>query len=115
VFTLKKSDSWTAKVDPEAVPIVQISLNALDNGRYKLYVEYGKTDLAHPFSIWQRSTQISDWIATNVDMPSEGGKKIYAGDIEITDEIKTITLRKRVTDDTSVRIFNFTFEKIEQR
>ncbi len=36
VFSLKKSDSWTATVDMEAIPIVQVSLAGLDNGRYKL-------------------------------------------------------------------------------
>jgi hypothetical protein len=114
VFTLKKSDSWTANVDPEAMPIVQVHLNGLDNGRYKLYVEYGKTELTSPFSIWQRSTQISDWIATDSEMPARGGKTIYAGEIEITEEVKTITLRKKLSDDASVRIYNFAFEKIER-
>ncbi|MDZ7605605.1 MAG: DUF2961 domain-containing protein [Cyclobacteriaceae bacterium] len=33
VFGLKKSDSWTAKIDIEGVPTVQISLPGLDNGR----------------------------------------------------------------------------------
>jgi hypothetical protein len=113
VFSLKKSDSWTAKVDPESVPIAQVLLHGLDNGRYKLYVECGKTESGSPFSIWQRSTQISDWISTDRWMPDEGGKMVQAGDIEITEEIKTITLRKKVNDDASVRIYSFVFEKIE--
>ena len=113
VFGLKKLDSWTTKIDIEAVPIVQVSLDGLDNGRYKLYVEYGKTEIGNPFSIWQRSAQVSGWIPTDIDMPSKGGKTVYAGDIEITEELKTITLRKKVSDDASVRVFSFLFEKIE--
>jgi hypothetical protein len=115
VFSLKRSDSWTAKIDIEAVPIAQVSLQGLERGRYKVYVEYGKTESTAPFSIWQRSAQVSDWIATDKDMPAEGGKTVYAGEIDITDELNTITLRKRVADDASVRIYSFQFEKVERK
>jgi hypothetical protein len=111
VFSMKQSDKWFATIDPEAVPMAQIFLNGLDNGRYKLYVEYGTSDDAGPFSVWQRSGRISDWI-TAKDIPAAGKKTVYAGEIEINDEVKTITLRKR-SGDTSVRIFNFQLEKIE--
>jgi hypothetical protein len=113
VFGLKPSDSWTTKIDKESVPIVQVSLHGLDNGRYKAYVEYGKTAGGSPFSVWQRSLQISDWIPTDVETPAQGGKTVYLGEIEITDELKTITLRKRPSDTTSVRVFSFQFERIE--
>jgi hypothetical protein len=113
IFTLKKSKSWTTEIDMEAIPIAQISLDNLDNGRYKLYVEYAKTDLANPFSIWQRSTKISDWIST-ADLPAEGGKTIYAGEIEITDKVKTITLRKRIADDAAVKILSLQFESMAE-
>lgn len=112
VFGLKKSDSWPAKIDIEGVPIVQISLPGLDNGRYKLYVEYGKTENGNPFSIWQRSEQISGWFPTAIETPADKGKTEYAGEIEITDKLKTITLRKKRADDTSVRVYSFLFEKI---
>jgi hypothetical protein len=112
IFGLKKSDSWTAKIDIEGVPIVQISLPGLDNGRYKLYVEYGKTENGSPFSIWQRSEQISGWFPTDIETPADKTKTEYAGEIEITDELKTITLRKKRADDTSVKILSFLFEKI---
>ncbi|KAA3440029.1 glycoside hydrolase family 172 protein [Rufibacter hautae] len=115
VFGLKPSDSWTAKIDIDAVPVVQVSLQGLDNGRYKVYVEHGKTEQASPFSVWQRSSQVSGWIPTDVEMPKEGGKTVYAGEIEITDDLKTITLRKRPADLASVRVFSFLFEKIEEK
>lgn len=110
VFSMKKSDQWFAQIDPEAVPMAQIFLNGLDNGRYKLFVEYTMPSDSGPFSIWQRSGQISDWITPGTDMPEKGGKTLYAGDIEITDEVKTVTLRKK-SSDTSVRIFSLKFEK----
>jgi hypothetical protein len=114
VFGLKPSDSWTTKIDIEAVPIVQVSLHSLDNGRYKTYIEYGTTEDKKPFSLWQRSAPVSGWIPTDIEKPAGGGKTVYAGDIEITDELKTITLRKRPSDAASVRIFSFRFEKIAE-
>ena len=113
VFGLKPSDSWTTKIDIDAVPIVQIWLNSLDNGRYKVNIEYGSTVHKTPFSLWQRSSQISGWIPMDIEAPKRGGTTVYAGEIEITDELKTITLRKRPSDTASVRIFNLQFEKIE--
>jgi hypothetical protein len=111
VFSMKRSDAWFAIIDPEAVPMAQISLHGLDNGRYKLFVQYAMKDDSGPFSVWQRSEQVSDWI-TAKEMPPSGGKTVSAGEIEITDDVKTITLRKR-SGDTSVRIFNFMFERVE--
>ena len=113
VFGLKPSDSWTTKIDIESVPIVQVSLHGLDNGRYKAYIEYGKTGHGKPFSVWQRSSQISGWIPTDIEVNEKETKTVYLGDIEITDELKTITLRKKVADTTSVRVFSFLFDKIE--
>jgi hypothetical protein len=110
VFSMKKSDAWFAKIDPEAVPMSQIFLRGLDNGRYKLFVEYAMNADSGPFSIWQRSTRISDWL-TGEQMSADGKKTVYVGDIEITDDIKTITLRKK-SGDTAVRIFSFAFEKV---
>jgi hypothetical protein len=112
IFGLKKYDSWTSNIDIEAIPIVQISLPQLDNGRYKLHIEYGKTADGSPFSIWQRLRKISDWIPA-AEAPAEGRKNIYAGEIEITDELKTITVRKKLADDATVCIYKFIFEKID--
>ena len=113
VFALKPSDSWTTKIDAESVPIVQISLHSLDNGRYKAYIEHGKTANGSPFSIWQRSSQVSGWIPTDVETPSQGGKVVPIGEIEITGELKTITIRKKRADTASVKVFSLQFEKIE--
>jgi hypothetical protein len=115
LFGLKPSDSWTTKIDIASVPIVQVSLHGLDKGRYKAFVEYGKTANGSPFSVWQRTAQVSGWIPTNIELPEQESKTVYAGDIEITDELKTITLRKRPSDTTSVRVFSFLFEKIEDK
>jgi len=108
VFSMKKSEQWYATIDAESVPIAQIHLGELDKGKYKMQVEYGPGN-GTGFSIWQRSNQVSSWIQAKT--PSD--KKIVdAGEIEITDELKTITIRKK-KDDTSVSILSFTFEKID--
>lgn len=112
VFSMKKSDKWFAQIDPEAVPMAQIFLDGLDNGHYKLHVEYGKSNDPGAFSIWQRSARVSEWITANKDMPSTGSKTVYAGEIDITDEVNTITIRKNA-EDASVRILSLQFEKVE--
>lgn len=112
VFGLNKSDSWTASVDIEAVPIVQISLHELDNGKYKVYVDYDSVENGNPFSIWQRSKQVSDWIPANIKTPDNKSTLVPAGEIEITDEVKTITIRKKINDNTKVKIYRFLFEKM---
>ena len=113
IFGLKKVDSWTSNIDLEAIPIVRVSLPHLDKGRYKLYIEYGKTQNGSPFSVWQRLRKISDWIPTDIETPAEEGKTVYAGEIDITDELKTVTLRKRIADDTTICIYKLIFEKID--
>jgi hypothetical protein len=112
VFGLKKTNEWFTSIDIEAIPIVQISLAGLDNGRYRLSVEYDQTENGSPFSIWQRSKQISGWIPTTIDT-TDKRKTVYAGEIDITEEMKALTLRKKLNDNTSVRIYQFLFEKIE--
>ncbi len=113
VFSLNHSDEWYASVDMEAIPMVQVSLTGLDNGRYRLYIEYGETENGKPFSIWQRSKQISGWIPTETETPSNVGKTLYAGDIDITEALKTISLRKKLEDNASIRVYNLLFEKVE--
>nr|PZN55656.1 MAG: hypothetical protein DIU61_05380 [Bacteroidota bacterium] len=110
VFSMKTSDSWTAKIDFDAVPMAQMFLNNLDNGKYKLYVEYGYAGASGDFSIWQGSRQISEWISPK---QSDGEQKLaYAGEVVISDEMKTITLRKRVAENAVVRIYSFQFERV---
>jgi hypothetical protein len=107
----RKSDSWMANIDFEAVPMVQIDLTGLDNGKYKIHVVYsGKKD-GKPFSIWQRARQVSTWLETN--FPDEK-IEVYAGEIGISDQIKTITIRKRKTDDISMEIHALVFEKMNE-
>jgi hypothetical protein len=110
-FSSKISNDWTTTIDIEAIPIAQIHLDELDNGTYKLYVEYKKTENGNPFSIWQRTKQVSDWIPTDISI-AEKTNTVYVGDIQITDKLKTITLRKKKSDDVTVNLCALFFEKI---
>src|SRR5690606_10514999 len=110
VFSMKTSDSWTAKIDFDAVPMAQLYLDNLDKGKYKLYVEYGYAGSPGDFSIWQGSRKISEWISP--DNTGDERELALAGEIEISDEMKTITLRKRVAENAAVRIYSFQFERV---
>lgn len=111
VFSMKASNEWFATIDPEAVPVAQIFLSNLDNGKYKLTVEYETNDVSGQFSIWQRSRQISEWLDATTAAPGKT-KVVGAGEIEITDDVKTITIRKK-SGDTTVKIHALLFERIK--
>jgi hypothetical protein len=91
--------------------MAQLYLNNLDNGRYKLYVEYGYAGSPGDFSIWQGSRQVSDWISPKKS--SEERQLAFAGEVVINDEMNTITLRKRVAENAVVRIYSFQFDRLE--
>ncbi len=111
-FNSKITNDWTTTVDIEEIPITQVNLDELENGSYKVFIEYQKTESGKPFSLWQRTKRISDWIPTDIK-DTEKTKKVYAGDIQITDQLKTITFRKRKTDDVTINLWAICFEKIK--
>lgn len=109
VFSSKREDHWTTNIDFEAVPMVQLDLMGMDDGRYKVYVVHKGTGNDQPFSVWQRTNQVSEWIVGSENTLTTS----FAGEIEISGQIKTITIRKKKMDDTTVKIDHFIFEKIE--
>ena len=90
--------------------MAQVFLNNLDNGKYNLFVEYGYAGTPGDFSIWQVTRKVSGWISP--EMSGNERKMVFAGEIEINDEIKTITLRKRVAENAVVRIYSLQFERL---
>lgn len=109
IISSKREDHWTTNIDFEAVPMVQFDLTGMDNGKYKVTVVHTGSNEARPFSVWQRTNQVSEWISggNNVQTTS------YAGEIEISDQIKTLTLRKKKMDNTELQIDYLIFEKIK--
>lgn len=110
IISSKREDHWTTNIDFEAVPMVQFDLTGMDNGKYKVYVVHTGTNESKPFSVWQRTNQVSGWISGKDNAQSTS----YAGEIELSDQIKTLTLRKKKMDDTSLKIDYLIFEKIKQ-
>lgn len=108
----KRVDHWTTNIDFEAVPMIQLDLTGLDNGRYRVQIVHHSIKDGKPFCVWQRTQPISDWIPTD---NGETGQVITSdvGEIIISDQIKTITVRKKKMDDTEVDIHSFVFEKVE--
>lgn len=110
IISSKREDYWTTNIDFEAVPMVQFDLTGMDNGTYKVYVVHTGSADAKPFSVWQRTNQVSEWISGDNNVQSTS----FAGEITITDQIKTLTLRKKKMDDTTLQIDYLIFEKKEQ-
>ena len=86
-------------------------LDGMEKGRYKLYVEFDRTEDGVPFSIWQRMQPVSGWISSSSKDGSD--RIVYAGEVEVTDELHYMTLRKRIKDNIKLRVSNFIFEKID--
>ena len=109
IISSKREDHWTTNIDFEAVPMVQFDLTGMDNGKYKVTIVHSGTNGARPFSVWQRTNQVSGWISGNNNVQTTS----YAGEIEISDQIKTLTLRKKKMDNTELQIDYLIFEKMK--
>jgi len=77
------SDSW-----------LKISLANIPQGNYAMYFDVMKEPFGCDFSLWQRQTQISDWISTAA-VKEERVRNLYTCDIDIRDFKNTLTVRFR--------------------
>ena len=71
---------------------LRISLADIPDGRYSLFFDVMKEPFGCHFSLWQRQTQLSEWISTHSHR-EERQPHLYAGDIDVDDFRSTITLR----------------------
>lgn len=107
----KWEKDWVTDIDFEAIPMVQIDLTGLENGRYKVALVQQHVENGLPFTVWQRTKPVSDWIPTAFGI--DGDKEtVNIGEIEITEQLKTITLRKKKQKNAEVRIEKFIFTKL---
>ncbi len=109
-FYSRREDSWMTNIDFDAVPMARFELEGLDKGKYKCHVVCKKQKGGNDFCFWQRTKPVSNWIVQDEDASEQ--ETIYLGIIEITEQINTITLRKRKLDNTKVKLYNFIFERI---
>jgi hypothetical protein len=80
------SDSW-----------IRILLTGIPHGSYRLLMDVQKKENGCAFSVWQRQTQISEWIST-FQKEEEHVKGLYIAEVDIADFKNTITLRFKVED-----------------
>lgn len=109
IISSKRKEHWATNIDFEAVPMVQFDLTGMDNGNYKVYVVHTGIDGNKPFSVWQRTNQVSEWLLSSNNAQSIS----FAGEIEISEQIKTLTIRKKKMDDATIKIDYLIFEKIK--
>lgn len=111
-FNSYPSNYWATNIDFEAVPIAQISLNGLDFGKYSLSVCYDPLHTDSSFSIWQRTQSIGNWILPK-QQKANGMVTVAIGTINITEQLNTITLRRKKEQVTKLKIHSFLLKRID--
>jgi hypothetical protein len=71
---------------------IRISLTDIPHGKYDLYADFEKNKSGCEFSLWQRQTQISEWVSTN-NPEKERVAKLFLSGLEIDEFMNTITLK----------------------
>jgi hypothetical protein len=79
---------------PGADSWLRISLAEIPPGRYSMFFDAIKGPSGCEFSVWQRQTQLSDWIST-YQTTEEKDNDLFVCDIGHLDFINTITIRFR--------------------
>jgi hypothetical protein len=77
----------------------------IETGKYKLFVEFSKHPEGCEFSLWQRQTQLSDWIPTN-NSAKEKVTEFYVGDINYSDNTNSLSLQFKTKPGKQVFLFN---------
>src|SRR5688572_22241793 len=98
------NDSW-----------IRISLADIPHGNYKLFMDVQKKSDGCDFSIWQRQSQISDWIST-FQADEAHVKNLYVCAINIQDFKDTMTMRFKVDDQkNNLLLHRVTLVRIKSR
>lgn len=108
IISSQDAKHWAFDIDFEAIPMLQLDLTGMDNGKYKVYVVHTGVGENKPFSVWQRTKQLSDWIMSQGESQSTS----FVGEIEVSNQIKTLTIRRKKNDNAVLKIDSFIFEKI---
>ncbi len=73
---------------------VRFDLGDLAAGKYRLLLSYDEHPEGGEFSLWRRQQPIGDWVSTYAEGEQEKAM-VEMGEIEFTDQIKTLTIRTR--------------------
>jgi hypothetical protein len=77
----------------------------IEPGKYKLFVEFSKHPEGCDFSVWQRQTQLSEWIPTS-NSAKEKVTEFYVGDINYNDNTNSLSLRFKTKPGERTFLFN---------
>jgi len=84
---------------------IKISLAALPSATYKLFVDYTKLGEGCDFSLWQRQSQLTDWISSN----GSSGLRIqqfFLSDLAIDDLKNSVTFHLRPNQNQKTFLLN---------
>jgi len=93
-FFTPGSDSW-----------LRISFEDIPHARYSLYFDVMQEPFGCDFSLWQRQTQVSEWISTHSNK-EERKEEVYVGDIDVEDFKNTLTLRFKLQGERRTLVLN---------
>ena len=85
--------------------LLTIYPNNIEPGKYKLFVEFSKHPEGCEFSLWQRQTQLSEWISTG-NNAKEKVTEFYVGDVNYSDNNNSLSLRFKTKPGGEVFLFN---------
>jgi hypothetical protein len=75
---------------------MRIDVSAVPPGRYRVFLTYLRGPDAARFSLWRRQAQVSDWVDAYGDA-EERVEHADIGTVELTDQIRSLTMRTRVS------------------
>jgi hypothetical protein len=91
--------------------MLRLDLSELAAGRYRVLLSYRRAPDAPEFSVWRRQIQVSDWIdaRTAVD---EVVERADLGEVVLTDQVRTLTIRTRVPSGAAPGPRTFRFSRL---
>jgi hypothetical protein len=90
---------------PEADSWLRISFEDLPDGKYSLFFDVMNEPFGCDFSLWQRQTQVSEWVST-YNKVEQRKDDLYLGDINVEDFKNTLTLRFRPEGEKKTLVLN---------
>jgi hypothetical protein len=84
---------------------LRISLSDIPGGSYKVFFDIIREPFGCEFSLWQRQTQVSDWIST-FGVAEEAANDVYAGELSITDLANSLTIKFRTGEHKTGLLLN---------
>lgn len=97
----------------EGTGLVRVMLDGLQEGRYKIYLDYCANPEGADFSLWQRQKMIMDWKSSYAES-RQWVSKMYCGEIEVTPQNNAITFQFKGEKYTKELEFAITYLELVQ-